>query len=146
MANMAKENEKINMKEIEEFELKHDVKLPNDYIDFLLKFNGGYPHESTFKISDEHGESVVNKFYGIGDMKGNLDRVFEILDGELPEGFISIGDDPAGDEICIGINEKYYGKIYLWIHDMESDEELSNIFFLAESFDDFFNSLYENEE
>lgn len=141
---MDKENEKINIKEVEEFELKHDIKLPNQYVYFLLKSNGGCPHASTFKISDAEGESVVNKFYGIGDMKGNLDRVFEILDGELPEGFISIGDDPAGNEICIGINEKYYGKIYLGIHDMESDDKLSNMFFLAESFNEFFNSLYEN--
>lgn len=144
MINMDKENEKISIKEVEEFELRHDIKLPNQYREFLIKSNGGYPHASTFKISDEDGESVVNKFYGIGDMKGNLDRVFEILDGELPEGFISIGDDPAGNEICIGINEKYYGKIYLWIHDMESDEELSNMFLLAESSNEFFNSLYEN--
>lgn len=143
MMNMDKENEKISIKEIEEFELKHDIKLPNQYIEFLIECNGGYPHASTFKISEEDGESVVNKFYGIGDMNGNLDRVFEVLDGELPEGFISIGDDPAGNEICIGINEKYYGKIYLWIHDMESDEELSNMFFLAESFNEFFNNLYE---
>jgi len=109
-----------------------------------FRHSGEQPHAATFKISDVEGESVVNKFYGIEDMKGNLDRVFEILDGELPEGFISIGDDPAGNEICIGINEKYYGKIYLCIHDMELDDELSNMFFLAESFNEFFNSLYEN--
>lgn len=145
MNNMDTVNEKITLKDITEFENRCNINLPNEYKDFLLRYNGGYPKASTFKISDEYGESVVNKFYGIGNMKGNLDKVYEILDGELPEGFISIGSDPGGNEICIGIDEKYYGKIYFWIHDMESDEELSNMFFLADSFTSFFENLYESE-
>ncbi|MDH6373875.1 hypothetical protein M2444_005718 [Paenibacillus sp. PastF-3] len=142
MANMDRANEKITINEIREFEGKYVLKLPEQYIDFLLKYNGGYPETSTFKISDEEGESVVNKFYGIGDMKGNLAKVFEVLDGELPEGFISIASDPGGNEICIGISEKYFGKIYFWMHDMESDEEMENMFFLKNSFNDFFENLY----
>lgn len=142
MANMDRANEKITVDEVREFESKYVLKLPGQYIDFLLKYNGGYPEASTFKISDQEGESVVNKFYGIGDMKGNLAKVFEVLDGELPQGFISIGNDPGGNEICIGISEEYFGKIYFWIHDMESDEEMGNMFFLANSFNVFFDNLY----
>ncbi|AIQ19736.1 SMI1 / KNR4 family protein [Paenibacillus sp. FSL H7-0357] len=142
MANMDRGNKTITINEIREFEGKYVLKLPEQYIDFLLNNNGGYPKASTFKISDEAGESVVNKFYGIGDMKGNLAKVFEILDGELPEGFISIASDPGGNEICIGISEKYFGKIYFWMHDMESDEEMENMTFLKNSFNDFFDKLY----
>lgn len=143
MANMDQANEKITINEIREFEDKYVLKLPEQYIDFLLKYNGGYPEASTFKISDEEGESLVNKFYGIGDMKGNLAKVFEVLDGgELPKGFISITSDLGGNEICIGISEKYYGIIYFWMHDMESDEEMDNMFFLKNNFNDFFDDLY----
>lgn len=142
MANMDRTNEKININEIREFEGQYVLSLPEQYIDFLLIYNGGYPEASTFKISDEEGESVVNKFYGIGDMKGNLAKVFEVLDGELPEGFISIGSDPGGNEICIGVSKDYFGKIYLWMHDMESDEEMDNMYFLSNSFNDFFDNLY----
>jgi hypothetical protein len=139
---MNTDNIKININDINEFELKCNIKLPEQYINFLLKFNGGYPQVSTFKISEEEGETVVNKFYGLGDMKGNLAKIFEVLDGELPEGFISIANDPGGNEICIGISDKYFGKIYLWIHDMESNDEMDNMFFIADSFDEFFNNLY----
>lgn len=142
MANMNSENGKITINDVREFELNYNLKLPDQYIDFLLKYNGGYPEASTFKISDEEGESVVNKFYGIGDRKGNLARVFEVLDGELPEGFIAIANDPGGNEICIGITEEYFGKIYFWMHDLDSDEEMGSTFFLANSFNDFFNNLY----
>lgn len=145
MTNMDRVNRKITIDDISEFELRYELKLPEQYIHFLLNFNGGYPQASTFKISEEEGETVVNKFYGIGDMKGNLGKVLEVLDGELPEGFISIANDPEGNEICIGISGKNIGEIFLWIHDLESDEERSNMFFLANSFDEFFNNLYEVE-
>ncbi|MFC9711523.1 SMI1/KNR4 family protein [Paenibacillus sp. NPDC056933] len=139
---MDRENEKITINDIREFEGEYVLKLPEQYVDFLLRYNGGYPEKSTFKISDEEGESVVNKFYGIGNMKGNLGKVFEVLDGELPEGFISIANDPGGNEICIGTGERYFGEIYFWMHDMESDEEMGNMFFFKSNFNDFLDNLY----
>ncbi|WP_046214887.1 SMI1/KNR4 family protein [Paenibacillus wulumuqiensis] len=142
MTNMDRENEKITIDDIHKFEAEYFLKLPEQYVDFLLKHNGGYPEKSTFKISNEEGESVVNKFYGIGNMKGNLGKVFEVLDGELPRGFISIANDPGGNEICIGISERYFGEVYFWIHNIESEEEMDNMFFLKSSFNDFFDNLY----
>ncbi|MDN8588361.1 SMI1/KNR4 family protein [Chryseobacterium mucoviscidosis] len=139
---MDRVNERITINDIREFESKYVLNLPEQYVDFLLKYNGGYLEESTFKISDEEGESVINKFYGIGNMKGNLGKVFEVLDGELPGKFISIANDPGGNEICIGTGEKHFGENYFWIHDMESDEEMENMFFLKSSFNDFFDNLY----
>ncbi|MFF2484317.1 SMI1/KNR4 family protein [Paenibacillus sp. NPDC058071] len=142
MANIDRANEKITINEVREFESQYGLKLPEPYIDFLLKYNRGYPELSIFKISDEEGESVLNDFYGIGDMKDSLAKVFEVLDGVLPEGFISIGSDPGGNEICIGISEEYFGQIYFWMHDMESVEEMDNMFLLSSSFKDFFDHLY----
>ncbi|MGE7184046.1 hypothetical protein ACQKKK_08600 [Peribacillus sp. NPDC006672] len=31
-------------------------------------------------------------------MKSNLGKVFEVLEGEIPEDFISIANDPGGNE------------------------------------------------
>ena len=36
-----KPNEKISLEEVKAFEKKYRVLLPQDYIDFLLEFNGG---------------------------------------------------------------------------------------------------------
>ena len=140
---MISENHKISLQDIKQFEQEYDVKLPKQYVDFLLKCNGGYPQESTFKISDVEGESIVNKFYGIGDMKGNLGKVFEVLEGEIPDGFVSIANDSGGNEILLGVNKKYQGKVYFWIHDLEPEYEMGNMFILAENFVEFFNNLYE---
>ncbi|WP_405130510.1 SMI1/KNR4 family protein [Paenibacillus sp. FSL H8-0317] len=50
MANMDRTNEKITINEILEFEGQYVLRLPEQYINFLLKYNGGYPEASTFKI------------------------------------------------------------------------------------------------
>ncbi|MBA3926056.1 SMI1/KNR4 family protein [Listeria rustica] len=103
---------KITSNDIELFETKYKLQLPPQYKAFLLEFNGGYPEKSNFIISDDEGVSLVNKFYGIGEESGDLGETFEILEGEIPDGFISIADDPAGNEICKDISgckliEKY---------------------------------------
>lgn len=145
MTKMLNENPNISLHDIEQFEQEYDVMLPRQYVDFLLKYNGGYPQEANFKISDDEGESLVNKFYGIGDMKSNLGKVFEVLEGEIPEDFISIASDPAGNEILLGVSGDYQGKVYFWIHDIEPVAKMDNMFILADSFAEFFNNLYESE-
>jgi hypothetical protein len=145
MTNMLNRNTKISLQDIKQFEHEYNVVLPKQYVYFLLKYNGGYPQESNFKISDNQGESLVNKFYGIGDMKSNLAKVFEVLEGEIPKDFISIANDPGGNEILLGISGEYQEKIYFWIHDIEPEDEMGNMFILADSFSEFFNNLYETE-
>ena len=89
-------NKKITIQDVEKFEIEHNVKLPKEYLGFLLKFNGDYPQKSTFRISKNEGETLVNEFYGIGDMTSNLSKIFDILESEIPDAFISIADDPGG--------------------------------------------------
>lgn len=137
-------NPKISLQDIKQFEQEYEVTLPKQYVDFLLEYNGGFPQKSNFKLPDDEGESLVNKFYGIGDMKSNLGKVFVVLEGEIPEDFISIGNDPGGNEILLGVNGEYQGKVYFWIHDIEPDE-MDNMFILAGNFTEFFNNLYESE-
>ena len=75
----------------------------------------------------------------------NLGKAFEILEEEIPENFISIGNDPAGNEILLGVSGEYQGKVYFWIHDIELEDVMDNMFILADSFTEFFNYLYETE-
>lgn len=145
MTKMLSVNPKISLQDIKQFEQEYEITLPKQYVEFLLEYNGGFSKESGFKISDDEGESLVNKFYGIGDMKSNLGKVFEVLEGEIPEDFISIANDPAGNEILLGVSGEYQGKIYFWIHDIEPEEEMDNMFILADSFAEFFDNLYESE-
>lgn len=142
MTSMINTNDPITLEDLSRFEQEYNLTLSNPYKDFLLKYNGGYPQESTFRISEEEGEILVNKFYGIGDVKGNLAKVYDIIEGEIPEGFLSIANDPSGNEILLGVNKEFYGKIYLWMHDIEPEDEMDKMFILADDFSEFFNNLY----
>jgi len=49
------------------------------------------------------------------------------------------------NEILLGVNGEYQGKVYFWIHDIEPEDEMDNMFILAGNFTEFFNNLYESE-
>jgi hypothetical protein len=59
----------------------------------------------------------------------------------FPGEVISIGDDPGGNQICIGISGKYIRNIYFWDHETECTA-MSDLVLLSDSFDKFFNNLY----
>lgn len=148
MAKIYGSHDNLSLEQIEIFENENNIKLTKKYVDFLLKSNGGKVIPNLFMISDEQGPSVLNVFYGIGDMYDNLTDFIEIMDERLPVGFIPIGDDPSGNVICLGTKEPYYDKIYFWDHEQEPEDpdDMSNMYFLANSIDEFLDNLYEDTE
>ena len=144
MVNIEKIHDNLSIGNLESFEQNQNITLPKDYRDFLLEYNGGYPNPGVYKISDELGESILNIFYGIGSMYDNLEKKFDIFDEILEIGFIPVADDPSGNQICIGINKEYFGQIFHWAHDEEHDE-MENMYFLSNNFNEFLDSLYEEQ-
>lgn len=76
-------------------------------------------------------------------MYDNLEKKFDLFDEIVEAGFMPIADDPSGNQICIGISNQYFGQVYHWAHGEET-EEMENIYFLSNSFNDFLNCLYED--
>ncbi|TYR78593.1 SMI1/KNR4 family protein [Priestia megaterium] len=148
MAEIYGSHDNLSLEQIEIFENENNIKLTEHYINFLLKWNGGKVIPNLFMISNEQGPSVLNVFYGIGDMYDNLTDFIEIMDERLPVGFIPIGDDPSGNVICLGTKEPYYDKIYFWDHEQEPEDpdDMSNMYFLANGIDEFLDNLYEDNE
>ena len=144
MVNIEKTHDNLSIGNLEFFEKNQNINLPKDYRDFLLEYNGGYPNPGIYKISDELGESILNIFYGIGSMYDNLKKKFDIFDEILEMGFIPIADDPSGNQICIGISKECFGQIFHWAHDEEHDK-MENMYFLSNNFNEFLDSLYEEQ-
>ncbi|MFS0559421.1 SMI1/KNR4 family protein [Terribacillus sp. 179-K 1B1 HS] len=107
----------------------------------LLNYNDRYPDPGKYIISDETGESLVNIFYGIGDMYDNLEKKIDIFDEIIDIGFLPIPDDTSGNQICIGLDNNYSGEIYHRAHDEEHDG-MENMYFLSRDFNEFLKSLY----
>ncbi|MDF1996393.1 SMI1/KNR4 family protein [Peribacillus frigoritolerans] len=148
MVRIENSHNKLSLEVIEQFETENNVKLTEKYKGFLLKWNGGTPEPSVFDISDDQGKSVLNVFNGIGDMYDNLEKVIDIYEYRLPDGFIPIADDPAGNAICLGTKAPYMDNIYFWDHEQEPEnpDDMSNMYFLANDINEFLEKLYEDVE
>ncbi|PEJ35453.1 SMI1/KNR4 family protein [Bacillus pseudomycoides] len=145
MAKIELIHDKLSLKDLEVFEREHNLKFPDLYRGFLLNYNGGYVNPNVFSISSEEGECALNVFYGIGNMHNNLEKKFNFFDEILEIGFIPIASDSGGNQICLGINESFYEKIYFWDHEQETDESMENMYFLADNINDFLDGLYESK-
>jgi len=145
MLEIQSNNPKLTIEEIEKFEQNNAITLPSEYKSFLLKYNGGYPMQSNFYIHGSNGdfESILNIFYGIGDMYDNLQKNIDFLDELFEVGFIPIADDPGGNQICICISEKNFGEIRFWEHELGNENELDNLLFVSKSFSVFIDSLFD---
>ncbi|MCL1791108.1 MAG: SMI1/KNR4 family protein [Peptococcaceae bacterium] len=144
MMKFSNSGNKLSLENITEFESKHNIKLPELYIRFLLEQNGGYPERSTFRISSSQGNTVLNVFFGIGDIYDNLDDYLDIYEDRMPSSFIPIADDPGGNVICLGIGGDYCENIFFWDHEQENDDaDMSNMYFLARNIYEFIEALHD---
>jgi len=134
--------EKLTVEAIEKFESKHDLKLTDLFVQFLLETNGGNPEKKTFRISDSQGDGILSRFYSIGDTRNSLSKYIDILEGRIPNDFIPIANDPSGNIICLGMQNEYYENIFFWDHEQENDEaDMSNMYFLATNIYEFVENM-----
>ena len=134
---------------IDDFEREMAVTLPSSYRTFLLRYNAGRFHEYiVFPIQNSYSDShvMLGWFYGI-----QVDNIYDLTWNKhmflerMPPELWPIGCDPGGDQICISLHGANYGALYFWDHEFEAgeDEEVSydNVYFVADSFDKFIDSL-----
>ena len=138
---------KISEEIIAKYEQKWDVKLPSEYKEFLLKYNGGYPSPDAFAIKEIEDESTVDRFLSIdAGPHSNLDKYVNTYSGRIPKDLFPIAHDPGGNLICIGIKGKNIRKIFFWDHEFEVDEgepDYSNVHLIADNLSHFLDELYE---
>lgn len=139
---------KLEESALVDFEKRIGARLPSEYRIYQLNHNGGKPSPNDFIISKKEGEDSIHHFYGLHNgpdylqLRSNYDTYYN----RMPQEIIPIADDPFGNQICIGINGKYAGKIYFWDHERELNQfgrfNWLNIIKIADSFDQFLNSLF----
>ena len=79
---------------------------------------------------------------GVNSLRYN----FESYKDHIPDAFIPIGDDQAGNLIILGVAGKTQGQLYFWCHEQMNEwdgTDIQNLGFVAPSLDAFFESLYE---
>ena len=145
--------EALSLQAIQNAEKSLGVKFPDQYIQFLLKYNGGRPEPAGFDIewrtnqpmSEDWRTSMLSWFLSIynGDETNLLEYNKISFSGRIPKETIAIADDCGGNLILLGVSGEYKDKILFWVKDDEVEEGgvpgFENVGFLANSFDEFLN-------
>ncbi|WP_028391112.1 SMI1/KNR4 family protein [Bacillus cihuensis] len=136
-------NKKLNNKELAELEDVIGYKLPQDYIDFLMEYNGG-DHENNI-IELPNGEILsisISDFFGIGIEKINdLKENFKVFKERIPKGYIPIARTEGGNLVCLDGDN---GHLFLWDHENECQNdyiENKNLLPIANHFEDFLKMI-----
>ena len=147
-----------SMEAIQNIEIMLGLIFPEEYKEHILRFNGGRPesHYFDFVQGDYENSSDVHWFLAI--YEGEFDDFYDylndlkIVEKRLPNHLIPIANDSFGNLICLSCGEADYGKVYFWDHEDEvdysisDDSDYSNLYFISDSFTEFLNSLYADED
>jgi hypothetical protein len=132
--------------------------FPIDYKEHILRFNGGRPSLDVFDFVEGEFEnsSDVNWFLAIydGEHDNFVDYIIDVklVEKRLPHHMIPIAHDSLGNLICLSCGNEDYGKVYFWDHEDEvdysisDDSDYSNLYFISNSFTEFLNSLYADDD
>jgi len=139
----------LTSSDVKNLEIELNVSLPIEYVEFLLRNNGGIPIPNTYPI-EGHEEEVgsIQVFFGIDrDIKSScLDwnfREFNV-NKRIPNNLFPIGNSDTGDLICISLYGQDKGFVIFWDGMYESEKATySNVYKIASSFSDFLNCLFE---
>lgn len=141
----------VNDSDIKKLENELNVKLPQQYKEFLLEGNYGDPEPKYF-LTRYTGECIY--FFS------NIEKVISLTEQcweeeedifKLPKTLIDIARTEAPSSILLGVGEDNYNKVYLLDYsEIEQSEELDEdepeIWLVADSFDEFINSFCTEEE
>ena len=130
----------LTEKELSAFERKYGLSLPDEYKAFLTSFYSCYVREGYYypmkersSLTPENGMEVIDYFYNT-EFISDVDNFISLWGNSV----LPIGR-AAGDYICIGVQEKNYGKIYYLYHEGLNENE--TVCLIANSFNEFILSF-----
>ncbi len=134
---------------IASFESAVGASLPESFIEFLRRHNGGAPDPQDIVISEEEGTTDVQMIFGLNDDKDYDLRVnADIYQGRIPRQMLAIATDSGGNLFCLSLAAPTYGEVFFWDHERETDPDAPKELSLtpvAGSFDALLANLVETE-
>lgn len=135
----------LDISEISEIERIIGIKLPKEYSEFLLKFNGGKPIRNCF-VLDSEDYKEVSHFYSerFSIYSGDLIKSINKYTDQIPSHYLPVAESPNGDVFCISLKKIDFGSVYIWDHEMANYDGKpweENMLKLAETLSIFLESL-----
>jgi hypothetical protein len=133
-------------------------KLPSDYKNFLLKYNGGVPKQWCHDVQGTEGTGIgkavgMRCFYWIDGPENKDSRIkkiyslewtYSLYRGRIPDNFFPISEDDGGNQICLSLYGEDRGSIWYWDHEAEHyPPSYSNCYKIANSFQELFEGMFD---
>jgi hypothetical protein len=152
----------ISESEIAVFEKKIGESLPDDFREYMLKYNGGgllldgkniiVKIDWQGKDPQEGGSGAfVEYFHEFSDDTSSgleMNDCYQTFKDRIPDDTISIAHDPGGSLFLIGVKGKNRGKVFFWSRDYEDINKgpdgsptYDNVGFVSNSFKNFLEKL-----
>lgn len=112
-----------------------NVVFPKSYVEIVLENNGAYVSPHSF-VAGNRIESINNMF--------SIEDEYEFVDERLPESVVPFGRDAGDNLLCFDFRARKDPGIVFWDHEIEEIEEA--ITFVSDSFAEFLDSIFENDE
>ncbi|GKS60538.1 SMI1/KNR4 family protein [Nitrospira sp.] len=140
----------ISRTEVSEIETLIGHPLPAQYVDFLLRYNGGRPKPNNFRINgfyERPGIGNIQVFFRVDSRVRSSDLMWNFkemnLSGRVPANLIPIACDGSGDLICLALFGPDTGQVVFWDYLDERDEPTyENVYRVADSFSEFIASIH----
>ena len=141
--------------QLDEVEAQTNGRLPTSYRQMLTTL-GGCMFAAPVYFNDPQAKMPVmfGWFFGFDELLDAIRSHEEVL----PDGVIPIGDDGGGNLYCLGVKGDDLGKVFFHDHGVGWDEEAQDylargeelplrlryqtVYLLANSFDEFVNSMW----
>ena len=129
MINIKKSEKLLNINDITQLEKRIKLKLPKDYCEFLLEYNGGDPESNIINFK---GNSIsINYFLGLdADSIYDLEKTYFQVKNRIPKYCIPICAVEGGNLLILNYIK---GLIYFWDHEEESNR-LNHLTIIANNF------------
>ena len=116
---------------------KIGIPLPNEYLNFLKKFNGVRPFPPV-EIELPYGGTDLQLFYGVGPGLNDAEKLDYWIDPLARPERIAIGNDSGANVFWISLAKGDYGSVHFEHRDWKP-----NCCKLAETWGDFLGLFYE---
>ena len=134
---------KVQMDDINEFEITNDIVLPVDYKEFLIMHNGGKPSLNI----EPTVNSDVQWIYGLVEQPyyASIFQPIDMFKNRIPSWYMPIANDSGGNLYIMSLFKDNYGLIAFWRHEEETkgsaDQYFDNMDIVATSFTGFLTQL-----
>ena len=133
-----------NSEEVLKLEKNFKIKLPEDYRNFLIQYNGGNIDDRYLYVKELDEYMLMGYFFGIGIEKGfsDINKINEEYDDDIPKKSLLIGTD-EGSGFLLLVNDGKNDGIWYYDHTYffeQSNDDL-NTYFICDTFTDFIKLL-----